>query len=219
MTITLPRLPRRSTAYELRAVRNSEVQRAGTGGSLSPLTRSGDHWAVEVDVGVLATMCGRALLADLVRGVGERIRVPIPQYGFEIGLPGGTSSVPHSDGSYFSDGTGYAPITPRVSGAGQAGTSLSLDGMTPGYLVKKGLFFTLETTFGSSAHIITAEATANTLGQATIEFWPMLWLEPSDLDSLEMFEPYIEGLLVDEGGQSSGLFRSVTTGSFTIEEG
>lgn len=217
MTINLPRLPRQA-AYDLRPVRNSTVQRSGTGGSLSPLRRSGDHWAVEVDTGVLATLCGRALLADIVRGVGERIRVPIPQVGVDVGSPG-TESVTHSDGTPFSDGAPYAPVMPRVSGSGQAGSSLLLEAFTPEYEVRKGQFFTLVTADGSSAHIVTAATVANSLGQATVTFWPMLWLEPADGSHVEWIAPYIEGLIVDDGGQQSGVFAAVRTDSFVIEEG
>lgn len=217
MTIILPRLPRQ-TAYDLRPVRNSETQRAGTGGSLTPLRRLGDHWAVEVDVGVLATLCGRSLLADLVRGMGERIRVPISQVGVDIGAPG-TLSVTHSDGTPFSDATRYAPVMPKVAGDGQSGSVLLLDHFTPGYEVRKGQFFTVETAGGASAHIVTDAATAGELGSVAISFWPMLWLEPQDGDHIEWVNPYVEGLVIEDGGQMSGVFAAVSMDSFTIEEG
>lgn len=197
MTIILPTM-HRGAAYALKPVTASEVQRSGTGGSLTPLNRTGDHWALEVDVGVLATECGMELLADLVRGTAERIRVPIPQPGVDTGTPG----------------------APAVKGAGQAGSSLILDGLTPQYVLKKGRFLTVETEDGSSAHAITAEVVADADGEVTVSFWPMLWLEPGDNDTVEIAEPYIEGLKVESGVQtSSGRFASVTTDSFVIEEG
>lgn len=195
MTITLPRLPR-GTGYAMRAVRASETQRS-SGGSLTPLNRSGDHWAVEVDPGVLATQCGMALLADIVRGMGERIRVPIPQPRVATGTPG----------------------APRVKGAGQAGNSLVLDGLTPAYPLLKGRFLTVETPDGPTAHIIAAQAIVAASGEVTVSFWPSLWNPPSDNDVVEISEPYIEGLIVDDGDVTSGRFAAVTNDAFTIEEG
>lgn len=196
MTISLPRLPR-NAGYALRFVRNSEVQRSGTGGALTPLTRAGDHFAMEVDPGPLAAMCGRELLADLARGVGERVRVPLPEPGIDKGAPG----------------------TPLVNGADQAGTSLDLDGLTPQFAIRKGWFITLETTDGATAHIVTAESIADADGEATVTFWPELWLPPADNDAVEISEPYIEGLIVEDGDQTSGLSRAVLTDSFVVEEG
>jgi hypothetical protein len=196
VTIILPPASR-STDYQLRPVRNSEPQRAGTGGSLTPLSRLGDHWAVEVAPGVLATLCGRRLLADIVRGVGERIRVPIPQPGLDTGEPG--SSV--------------------VRGNGQSGSTLALTRIAPHYPFQKGQFVTVVTAGGASAHILTADVAASAGGEATLSFWPLLWLAPSDGDRVEVRDPFLEGLIVDEGGQSSSSFAAVTTDSFTIEEG
>lgn len=195
-TIVLPPLARQ-TEYLLREVLNSEVQRAGTGGSLTPLTRAGDHWAIEIDVRALRTECGRELLADLVRGVANRVRVPIPQPGVDTGAPG----------------------VPRVKGADQAGTSLVLDGLTPQYVIRKGWFFTLETAEGATAHIVAAETVVASNGEVTVSFWPELWLAPADNDLVEIAEPYLEGLVVDRGGQASSQIAAVLTDAFVIEEG
>lgn len=195
-TIILPRLARQ-TDYNLRRVRNSEVQRAGTGGSLSPLTRAGDHWAMEIDPRALGTVCGRELMADLSGGVANRVRVFIPQPGVDTGAPG----------------------LPKVKGAGQAGTSLLLDGLTPQYPIRKGWFLTVVTAEGATAHIVTAEAIVAANGEVTVSFWPELWLQPADNDGVEIAEPYLEGLVVDEGGQASAYMAAVMTDPFVIEEG
>lgn len=196
MTINLPRLPR-GAQYALRHVRNSDTQRSGTGGSLTGLNRQGDHWAVEVDPGALGTDCGRALLADIVRGTGERLRVPLPQPGIVVGAVG----------------------SPRVKGSDQAGSSLLIDGLTPHFIIRKGWFFTVETPEGPSAHLVTTTVVADAAGEVTVSFWPMLWLAPADNDVVQMHSPYLEGFIVDDGEQSTGLFASVRTDAFTIEEG
>lgn len=221
MTIPYP-LPlarqHRTTGYTLRPVYVSGLLRSAIGFPVSPVNSIGDHWALEIETPAVATLCGRALLADLVRGGQRLLRVPIPQRGIDVGSPGSRTSVSHSDGAFFSDGAGYAPIAPRVDGDGQSGSTLNLIGVTPGYVVKKGLFFTLETASGSSAHLVTDTATADDAGRAIVSFWPMLWRDPSDRDRIEMFEPYIEGLVVDQGGQASGIIKAVRTEAFTIEE-
>lgn len=220
MPYPLPLAPfHRTTGFNLRPVFASELLRSAAGFPASPISSIGDHWSLEVEPSVMAALCGRSLLANLVRGARRKVRIPIPQRGVEIGAPGGTEEVPHSDGAYFSDGTGYAPVTPRVDGDGQSGSVLKVIGARPAYVVRQGLFFTLETEAGSSAHIVTDDAIVDEAGRVEVSFWPMLWRDPSDGDHLEMFTPYIEGLVVDQGGQSSGVFRAVQTDTFTVEEG
>lgn len=196
--IRLPRLPR-GAEYALRHVRNSETQKSGTGGSLTGLNRAGDHWAVEVDPGVLGVACGRELLADIVQGTSQRIRVPLP-------MP-------------LSAESGLAIGAPVVVGDEQAGSQLAITGMTPNMFIRKGWFFTLETADGASAHIVTAEVVADADGAVTVSFWPMLWLPPADGDRLEFEAPYLDGLIVDEGDQASSLFKAVRNDPFVVEEG
>lgn len=219
LTYPLPLSPfHRTTGFNLRPVFAASMQRSAVGYPVSPLDGMGDHWAVEVDPLAMGTECGRRLLANLVRGPRRRVRVPIPQRGFDIGQPGGSEPVPHADGSLFGDGSGYAPITPRVDGAEQSGSILRMIGARDGYVVRQGLFFTLETRSGSSAHIVTDDAVADSAGRVEVSFWPMLWRDPEDGDHVEMFEPYIEGLVIDQGGQASFGFPAVTTDPFTVEE-
>lgn len=183
---------------------------------MTPINRLGDHWAVEIDVGVLQTLCGRALLADIVRGTAGRIRVPIPQRG--LAFSPATSRVPFSDGSTFSDDSMWRVGTAHVKGDGQAGQRLLLEGLAPGYPIQKGRFLTLETSEGSSAHIFTSDAEVSEGGEVVVDFWPILWRQPRDGDHVEIDKPYLEGLVVDAGGQSIDIFASVRTDRFTIEE-
>jgi hypothetical protein len=196
LTITLPRL-HRQTAYALRPVRGSEVQRSGTGGAISPLNRAGDHWAVEVNVRALETLCGRALLADIVRGVGERVRVPITQPGIDVGPVG----------------------SPVVDGDGADGSSLPLTGLTANLIIRKGYFLTVETAAGATAHIVTETVVVGADTKAGVSIWPMLWLEPADGDRVEMVDPYLEGLIIDSGTQGVAGLPAVLTESFVVEEG
>ena len=208
----------RTAGYNLLPVQNSRIQRAGTGGSLSPISRVGDHWAIEVDTGTLATSCGRALLAKIARGSGGRLRVPIPQKGINLGHRGDAVPEPHSDGAFFSDGTGYSLGMPRVKGDDQSGSSLLVSAFA-GETMAEGRFLTIETATGATAHIVTAPAEADSDGNLLIPIWPMMWRAPADGDRVEVVEPYIEGYIVESGGQAFQLFAAVRTDAFMVEEG
>ena len=195
MTITLPRLPR-TAQYELRPVRTTRVQRAATGGALLPISRMGDHWEIEIDVGSLSAICARELMADLLRAGGQPVRVLIPQHGIDAGAPGG----------------------PVVSGGGQAGSSIELEGFTAHFAIRKGWYLTIETDGVGRAFLVCEEVVADADGLATVAIWPMLREPPADGDRIEIVEPWLEGL-VDKGGETEGgLGRAVTPGAFVIEE-
>lgn len=195
MTIVLPRMPR-NTAYTLRPVRQTEVQSAAAGGARLPINRTGDHWSVEVDTGALGIVCARELLADILRGAGEMVRVYIPQPGIDTGAPG----------------------APRVKGGDQAGSTLLVDGLTPYFAVRKGWFVTVVTDGVGRPYLVTGEVIADAAGEATLPLWPMLHVQPADNDAVEIAEPYLDGLIVEGGEENSGLLPVGVPDSFVIEE-
>lgn len=195
MTITLPRLPR-TADYEMRFVDETRVQRAGTGGSLLPLSRLGDHWAIEIEVGSLSPLCARELTADILRARGQPVRVMIPQHGIDTGAPG----------------------APRVAGAGQAGSFIAIDSITPNFAVRKGWFLTIVTGGVGRAYMVAAEVIANASGEVTVEILPMLREPPADNDVVDIAQPWLEGLATEGGGMEGGLMRAIRPGSFVIEE-
>lgn len=193
--MNLLRLPR-NTRYQMLPMRRVTVQRAATGGARLPISQAGDHWAIEIETGALSVLTGRGLVGQVLNGTRTPVRVAIPQPGVDTGAPG----------------------APRVAGAGQAGTSLNVDGVTPHHVVRVGQFVTVETDGSGRAYLVTAEAVANADGEITLPLWPMLHVEPDDDAVVEIAEPWIEGL-IDEGGEhESGLIAAVTPESFVIEE-
>jgi len=195
VSITLPRFPR-NTGYVMRPVREGRVLRAATGGSRLPISRLGDHWAMEVDPRVLGIECGRELVADVLRGSSETVRAYVPNPGVEIGSPG----------------------APLVAGADQSGSEIDLDGLTPHFVIRKGWFVTIETTGSPRLYMVTAESVVAADGTVTLPLWPMLHVPPADNDPVEIAEPYIEGL-VDEGGEHEvGLLAAAELEAFLIEE-
>ncbi len=191
--LTLPR----NAQCTMRPVRDGQVMRAATGGARLPVSRMGDHWAMEVDTGALSTLAARALTADILSAGAEPVRIAIPQPGVQIGPPG----------------------APRVKGAGQSGSSIELDGFPPYALVQKGRFITIETGGEGRAYLVdVADTVANASGEITLALWPMLHVEPSDNDVVEVVSPYIEGLIAEGGDHASGLLAAVTPDQFEIEE-
>lgn len=195
MTITLPRLPRNAKCL-MRPIRNATVQRSGVGGARLPIVRTGDHWAIEVETGPLSVLWGRSLMADVLSGTSEPVRVLIPQPGVDTGAPG----------------------SPRINGADQAGSTVDLDGLTPWYVIRKGQFLTIVTGGEGRAYMATAEVIADASGEASVPIWPMLHVEPANNDSVEIAEPWIEGLIDDGGDHDVGLLPLIEPDSFTIEE-
>jgi len=152
---------------------------------------------MEIAPGALSPACARSLLADVVQGVGEPLRAYVPMGGINVGTPGVT----------------------LVAGADQVGGTLTTDGWTPHYHIRKGLMFNVMFSSGSpSLHIVTADVIAASNTTATIRFWPELRNIPADNTALNFVTPFIEGL-IDEGGDSeSGINEAVFVEGFTIEE-
>lgn len=195
MTLLLPRLPR-TTAYTLRPMRSGKVLRSATGAARLPVSRPGDHWAIEVDAGVLKVLCGRGLIGCVLRGATNPVRVPVPQPGFDVGTPGAV----------------------RIKGASQAGTEVDLDGFWPNYCLREGRFLTIETAGSPRLYLVCEEVIADADGEATVTLWPMLHVPPADNDTVELIEPYLEGLIDEGGDHTIGLTAAAGLDSFMIEE-
>lgn len=194
MTIILPRLPRASD-YEVRLVEGTDVQRSTNGVAL-PLARTGDHFEVEIDTGSLSPIHARELTVDLHRARGERVRVLLPQQGIDTGPLGVVT----------------------VDGAGQSGTTLNVRTPTPHGVFRKGWYVTVITDGIGRLCELAAEAVANADGEAALSIWPMLRVPPADGDTVEVAEPFLEGLRDKGGDLVSGLVRAARPGAFVIEE-
>jgi len=77
---------------------------------------------------------------------------------------------------------GVATGTPLVKGGGQSGYSLITDGWTNSItgILKAGDWFQLGTGATARLYKLTADASSNGSGEATLNFWPMLRSSPSD---------------------------------------
>lgn len=193
MTITLPRLPR-SAEYELRLIESTDVQRSTNGVAL-PLSRPGDHFELEVDVGSLTAGCAWSLTVDLLRGRGETVRVFLPKQGVDVGTPGALV----------------------VDGADQSGALLAVRGGTPNAAIGKWPI-TVITGGTGRLYLIAEETILDAAGAAALPLWPMLRVPPADGDTIEILDPFIEGLRKEGGELAMGLVRAGKPGSFVVEE-
>ncbi|MFC0633296.1 hypothetical protein [Brevundimonas balnearis] len=194
MAITLGTLPRLTT-FSMRAVSAANDLRPSFGGPVQRLGRKGSRFALDVKVPAMSAKgCGIALIADLLRGETETVILPVPDY---------VPAVPYG--------------TPLVNGAGQLGTTLVIDGLTPNVAILKGKFLSVILGGQRYVHIVAAQTTANGSGQASLPIWPMLRTPTTDNAVVELAAPKIEGFV--QPGQEWSISRLQAVGvDFSVEE-
>lgn len=169
----------------------------GTFGVDQRVSRMGDRWAMDVQMPPMPY--GDTALrwvARLSRARGDVVRMRVPQPGLD--LRGRSGDV-------------------LVKGAGQAGTSLLVDGGREAYPVREGQWVSITTGGRSYLHLVAADALFDSAGEATLTLDPMLRVSPADNSPVEIEEPVIEGFL--EAGQEWTVDVARHVGlSFTIRE-
>lgn len=131
---------------------------------------------------------------DDLMAEGDTVVMKVHQPGFDTGAPG----------------------TPRVNGAGQSGSALVIDGLTNGYVIRKGQFLSVITQGRRFLYRAKASVTASG-GAATVPLRTMLRFPPADNDVVEIAQPMIEGFVRDLGEWSVGVDRLVGL-QFTVRE-
>lgn len=195
MSVLLPGCPLPDTATpRILSVRNE--LRSASGGSLQRLARKGSKYAFDF-------VLPRMGYADSLAWMGLRSEVglvvmAVPQHDLDLGAPG---------------------LDVRVNGAGQIGSSLSVDGVQPNYVMRQGQFLThLIPTRPRRIYCCRETVTADALGRLTIPLETMLGWPPADNDQIQIADPTIEGFpVLDPGAWSTDFGREVGL-SFSIEE-
>lgn len=131
---------------------------------------------------------------DDLMAEGDTVVMTVHQPGFDTGAPG----------------------TPRVNGAGQAGSALVIDGLTNGYVIRKGQFLSVITQGRRFLYRAKANVTVSG-GTATVPLRTMLRFPPADNDVVEIAQPMIEGFVRDLGEWAVGVDRLVGL-QFTVRE-
>lgn len=194
MAFDLQALPQQTT-YDIREVTASNILRSAINGDSMVRHRMGDRWAIDVKVpAVDASACGPGLVADLVRGKKETLRVPVPEF-----LPA------QNYGS-----------SPTVNG-GASGTVLPVKGLTPGVVIRKGKW--LNHVFGAQRFLYqtAAEVTADGSGNATLTLTQILRRPGVNGHQIILESPVIEGLIPPGQSWSMGSLPAIGV-NFSIEE-
>lgn len=131
---------------------------------------------------------------DDLMAEGDTVVMKVHQPGFDTGAPG----------------------TPRVNGAGQSGSALVIDGLTNGYVIRKGQFLSVITQGRRFLYRAKASVTVSG-GGATVPLRTMLRFPPADNDVVEIAQPMIEGFVRDLGEWAVGVDRLVGL-QFTVRE-
>lgn len=196
MPIILPASPQPCAPYTpptVVSLRNDVTSLVG--GNRQRNARKGDHYRADFNLPPMThseAMAWRSLMT-----AGDTVLMLIPQPDFDVGAPG---------------------VSAKVNGAGQLGTALAIDGVTPQYAFRKGQMISIITSGRRWAYGIDADAIVNAAGQATLTLEVMIRALHADNDVIEIAEPMIEGFAeFDEQ-----VFRLDENGycrpSFVIEE-
>lgn len=108
---------------------------------------------------------------------------------------------------------------PKVKGAGQSGSSLDLDGLTPQLAIRKGQWLSVVTSSRRYLYRTSAEAIVDADGEVTLPLTTLLRVPHADNDVVEIEEPKIEGFvtLPDDAWRMDGADQLIWL-TFTIKE-
>lgn len=180
MTVALPSDPGLADAVPAYVDFGGVLRPILGGGADQKLNRLGDRFALEGTTPPLPLAeTGRVWIARLIRAQREGALLAWPQPSLDVGAPG-------------------APV---VDGAGQQGSALSIRGLTAGYVLREGQFFSILQSGRRYLHSVMADAVASGTGVAVVAIAPMLRVRPANGAIVEVAEPMIEGFL--EGNERS----------------
>lgn len=198
MTIYLPSTPLPAKATPAPVVFGG-WQTPPTGGVESWLGFMGCRMSMAITTpNLLPEPDGRLWTAALLDAwlTGETIACRFPQPGFDVRAPGAAV----------------------VDGAGQAGTTLNLRGLTPSYVIRRRQLFSIVSGGRRYLHYARAQAIADGTGKVAVPIGPMLRIQPADGDIAELGAPMIEGKLAGDDKGWTMIPARVQGLSFTISE-
>ncbi|MBH9537531.1 hypothetical protein [Novosphingopyxis sp. YJ-S2-01] len=141
--------------------------------------RPGSRFRIALQFPPMVPERSRIIVSRLLRAKAEGLRVPYPLF--------------------VSQGLPNAPV---VDGAGQAGTTLAVRGLTPNYSFREGWWLSIESATGQHfLHNVAAGGIASSGGSAQLSIWPPLRRPFADGDKVHLGKPMIEGL--PEGDETS----------------
>jgi hypothetical protein len=158
--------------------------------------RPGSRYAVTFGYPPMEPDIARRFIARLLRAKRQGLRVKLP-----LLVPQPVSG------------------TPIVDGVGQAGSRLRIRGLSGGFVIREGTWFSVRDAAGNSyLHNVTADVSANGSGVANVEIEPPLRAPLANSAPVEMRAPVIEGFIDgDELSWQVPVSRRLALG-FTVEE-
>lgn len=180
MALTLPTCPRVREFFPRLVYSGNDIEPVS--GPSARESRLGSKWAFDIELDTMeyaARMKWMRLETET-----DTVLWPIPQPGIDTAGQG----------------------TPRVKGAGQAGNSILVDGITPGYTVQEGRWINIVTDSQRYTYNVTGDVTANGSGEALIGVLPILRWPHADNDVVELASPVLEGFV--RRGSISGAIKN-----------
>lgn len=171
--------------------------RSPTGGATLRVDRAGSRFKVAVSYPPMKPDVARQFTARVQRAKREGLRIEFPLLGATQGSPG----------------------SPVVDGGDQGGTSLNLRGLTVGYVIEEGYWFTLVADGDLRfLHQVVTGDTVGGDGKATISIEPPLRYPMADGDTVILDAPTVDGFLIDAIGWSYSVDRLVRFGGVIVIE-
>jgi hypothetical protein len=197
MPISLPTCPM-PTDYQVLLRDFGTILTPLLGGPDIRINRLGTRFGLRLDMPPMDVEDGgMAYVARLLQGRQSTVILPWPLLDFDPGDPG----------------------APLVSAAVTSGTSLPIKGLSAGYQIKEGQFFSVIHAGRRYVYMFAAAGAANSSGVLTAQIYPLLRTPLSANDVIEIASPKIEGLVSpgDELSWSIGL-DNARAFSFSIVE-
>lgn len=187
--ILFPAVP---VSADITLIDNGVTQRA-LSNKLTRHGRGGAHFRLDVVAGPFCAKDARPLIAKLQAAKNEGLRIAYPLLGKQCG-------------------------NGLVAGANQTGTSLAVDGMMQGMMIREGYTFSIETAGKHYLYFVKDAARVASDGTATLSLTTPLRVSPADNDVVHFAKPYIEGIVEgEEWGWTLSSDRVIPI-SFSVEE-
>lgn len=170
--------------------------RPASGAPALRINRTGSRYMLQVEFPPMLPEKARRFVALMHAAKREGLRMAFPLMGLVQG--GGAA---------------------KVDGWGAAGTSLPLKDMTPGYMVRQGMWLSVEDADGTRClHNVAEAARVASDGKVTLTIEPPLRVALANDDDVNVSAPTIEGWITSDVGWALPVNRIVSGLGFTLEE-
>lgn len=172
------------------------ILRPGSGAGALRINRAGSRFSLQTAFPTMEPEKARRFAALMLRAKREGLRMAYPLMGLVQG--GGAA---------------------KVDGTGAAGTTLPLKGMTPGFMMRQGVWLTVQAADGTRClHNVATAARVGSDGKVSLSIEPPLRVVLADNDNVLISKPTIEGIVTSDVNWSLPVNRRVSGLSFTLEE-